>query len=123
MLHRLASNMARIIVKKANIDDKYRSIYEYGCELFLSTSASILSIIFFSLVLNVLYSSIVFLTVFMGIRFFSGGYHATTYFHCFVLTNLVYLISYIASLAFVKYIGIAGEIFLIWAAAYWKERC
>lgn len=47
MLHRLASNMARIIVKKANIDDKYRSIYEYGCELFLSTSASILSIIFF----------------------------------------------------------------------------
>ena len=123
MLHRLASNMARIIVKKANIDDKYRSIYEYGCELFLSTSASILSIIFFSLVLNVLYSSIVFLTVFMGIRFFSGGYHATTYFHCFVLTNLVYLISYIASLTFVKYIGIAEEILLIWAAAYWKERC
>ena len=72
MLHRLASNMARIIVKKANIDDKYRSIYEYGCELFLSTSASILSIIFFSLMLNAPYSSIVLLTVFMGIRFFQA---------------------------------------------------
>ena len=36
-------------------------------------------------------SAFIFLSVFFFLRLFSGGYHATTYARCFLLTNSVYL--------------------------------
>ena len=96
-LNSSATKMAEYIMKKANISQRKKAVFVYGCELTLSTAASILSIIFFSILLNAVYSSFVFLFIFMGIRFFSGGYHAKTYFHCFLLTNFVYILSFLFS--------------------------
>ena len=96
-LNSSATKMAEYIMKKANISQRKKAVFVYGWELTLSTAASILSIIFFSILLNAVYSSFVFLFIFMGIRFFSGGYHAKTYFHCFLLTNFVYILSFLFS--------------------------
>ena len=96
-LNSSATKMAEYIMKKANIPQREKGVFVYGCELTLSTAASILSIIILSIALNAVYSSFVFLLVFMGIRFFAGGYHAKTYFHCFLLTNFVYILSFLSS--------------------------
>ena len=86
-LNSSATKMAEYIMKKANISQRKKAVFVYGCELTLSTAASILSIIFFSILLNAVYSSFVFLFIFMGIR----------YFHCFLLTNFVYILSFLFS--------------------------
>ena len=96
-LQATATKMAQHVMEKANIPQQRKAIFVYGCELTLSTSASVLSIILLSIVLGALYSSFVFLAVFMGIRFFAGGYHAKTYSHCFLLTNFIYIISFLLS--------------------------
>lgn len=96
-LHATATKMAQHVMEKANIPQQRTAIFIYGCELTLSTSASVLSIILLSIVLDALYSSFVFLAVFMGIRFFAGGYHAKTYSQCFLITNAVYIISILSS--------------------------
>ena len=96
-LHLTATKMAEYIMERANISKQRKAVFIYGCELTLSTIASVLSIIILSIFLNAIYSSFVFLLVFIGIRLFAGGYHAKTYSHCFLLTNFVYLLSFLLS--------------------------
>ena len=81
-LHLTATKMAEYIMERANISKQRKAVFIYGCELTLSTIASVLSIIILSIFLNAIYSSFVFLLVFIGIRLFAGGYHAKTYSHC-----------------------------------------
>ena len=96
-LHLTATKMAEYIMERANISKQRKAVFIYGCELTLSTIVSVLSIIILSIFLNAIYSSFVFLLVFIGIRLFAGGYHAKTYSHCFLLTNFVYLLSFLLS--------------------------
>lgn len=93
LLNAWATNLADFVMLKAKVPLQRRSVFVYGCELMLSTCASILSIIVISILVRAPYSSITFLFVFMGIRFFSGGLHAATYLRCFILTNTVYLLT------------------------------
>lgn len=67
-LHLTATKMAEYIMERANISKQRKAVFIYGCELTLSTIASVLSIIIFSIFLNAIYSSFVFLLVFIGIR-------------------------------------------------------
>ena len=93
LLNAWATNLADFVMLKAKVPLQRRSVFVYGCELMLSTCASIISIIVISILVRAPYSSITFLFVFMGIRFFSGGLHAATYLRCFILTNMVYLLT------------------------------
>lgn len=117
MLHCIASSIAEEIMKRANVPKTQRAVFVYGCELLLSTCASAFSVIVLSILMNAVYSSFAFLFVFMGIRLFSGGYHAKTYLHCFLLTNLIYMATFLASRIISKYIGNVGDITLVCAAA------
>ena len=63
----------------------------YGIQLSLSTLASMCSIMVLGILLKNPASAFIFLSVFFFLRLFSGGYHATTYARCFLLTNSVYL--------------------------------
>ena len=53
-----------------------------------------------SCLLSSLASGLVFISVFVPLRLFTGGYHATTYSKCFVISNFIYLFT-----LFVKYIA------------------
>ena len=71
LLNAWATNLADFVMLKAKVPLQRRSVFVYGCELMLSTCASIISIIVISILVRAPYSSITFLFVFMGIRFFS----------------------------------------------------
>lgn len=60
----------------------------------LSTISGMLSVFLLSLLLGNCVAGITFLLVFVGLRLFSGGYHATTYLRCFVLSNCMFLMGY-----------------------------
>lgn len=73
------------------LDPSKKAIYEYGIQLSLSTLASMCSIMVLGILLKNPASAFIFLSVFFFLRLFSGGYHATTYARCFLLTNSGYL--------------------------------
>lgn len=66
----------------------------YGIEITLSSILNIILILFLSIVFHSLREGILFLTVFISTRQFTGGFHASTYFRC----NLVFSLCFLAVL-------------------------
>ena len=79
---------------------------KYGIEITVSSLLSLLIILTISVVANRLIVGVVFLSVFVPIRQFVGGYHADTYLKC----NLTFTICYLLILLLHQYDGIP----LIW---------
>lgn len=91
MLATIAARLTDQLYFRCPLDPSRKAIYEYGIQLSLSTLASMCSIVMLGLLLKNPASAFIFLGVFFFLRLFSGGYHATTYARCFLLTNSVYL--------------------------------
>lgn len=91
MLATIATRLTDQLYFRCPLDPSRKAIYEYGIQLSLSTLASMCSIVMLGLLLKKPASAFIFLGVFFFLRLFSGGYHATTYARCFLLTNSVYL--------------------------------
>lgn len=100
MLEKCADNMTQLLFKKCSLDESRKPVYRYGFQLFLSTSASTTAILLLSALFSLFDHAVMFLLVFMPLRFFSGGYHAKTYGNCFILTNAVYWLTALASLLY-----------------------
>lgn len=105
MLNKVAGKLAKKLVKCS--DAEKEEIYIYGLELIISTSFGLVSILLISCLLSRFTSGLVFISVFVPLRLFTGGYHATTYSECFVISNISYLL-----ILFVR--DIALEIFPMW---------
>ena len=100
MLEKCADSMTEFLFMKCSLDESRKSVYRYGFQLFLSTSASTTAILLLSALFSLFGHAVIFLLIFMPLRFFSGGYHAKTYGSCFILTNAVYWLTATASLLF-----------------------
>ena len=91
MLATIAARLTDQLYFHCPLEPSKKAIYEYGIQLSLSTLASMCSIVLLGLLFKNPASAFIFLGVFFFLRLFSGGYHATTYARCFLLTNSVYL--------------------------------
>lgn len=100
MLNQWANRLTDTLYRHCPIDSSRRQVYVYGFELLISTSSSILSILVLSALLSLPHYAVIFLTVFISLRLFNGGFHAKTYGRCFFLTNAVYVAVLIATLFF-----------------------
>ncbi len=92
MLNKVSVQLSKFLLYKINGDKQEEGIYTYGFELMISTIGFFVSIIIISTLLSHFVSSLVFLVTFVPLRLFTGGYHATTYSRCFILSNLTYLL-------------------------------
>lgn len=92
MLNKLSKRLAGSLAARIDGDADKEAIYTYGLELIISTAAGLVSILLFSAFLDEVFSGVIFITVFVPLRLFTGGYHAETYGKCFVISNLSYLL-------------------------------
>lgn len=105
MLNKVAGILAKKLVEYSDADKE--EIYIYGLELIISTFFGLISILLISCLLSHFTSGLVFISVFVPLRLFTGGYHAATYSKCFVISNISYLL-----ILFVR--DITLEIFPMW---------
>lgn len=103
MLHSCAVGFARVLYERCNLPDDRWNVYVYGTELLLSTTLAAFSILLVSLLAGELFSGILFTIIFVSLRVFVGGFHASTYRNCFLLTNGVFLIALVASMLLEKF--------------------
>lgn len=103
MLHSCAVGFARVLYERCNLPDDRWNVYVYGTELLLSTTLAAFSILLISLLAGELFSGILFIIIFVSLRVFVGGFHASTYRNCFLLTNGVFLIALVASMLLEKF--------------------
>lgn len=103
MLHTCAKKLSSILIKKCGKSTSQEPIFTYGCELAFSTLSAIGSILLLSSITHTLFFSLIFLSIFVSIRLYAGGFHARTYMQCFVVTNLTHWCTYSLSLIFVSW--------------------
>lgn len=83
------------------ITPKMSAIYQYGFELFFSTVFTSVSILIVSCIMDSLYMGLLYFAITIPLRITAGGYHASTYRKCFLISNLLYIaLSCIAKILF-----------------------
>ena len=92
MIHTIAQKTADIFCRQNVADEEKKEIYIYGIELLVSSLIGAVLILGISIGIGKIWSGVVFLSVFILVRQYTGGYHADTYVRCnaaFVLTYLL----------------------------------
>ena len=113
MLQRCASQLVGFLYGKSELDQSKKAIYQYGTELTISTAAAVASILLLATLLGNLLWGVIFLVVFISFRLPGGGYHASTYRNCFILTNSVFLASFILSLILLSTPNVIRNVLLL----------
>lgn len=91
MLHSLSNRMALRLANHGIINPESIEVYVYGFELVFSFAFSTAIILLIGILLSRLLETVVFLTIFVLLRSFTGGYHAKTFIKCAVVTFSTYL--------------------------------
>lgn len=87
------SNFIALSLYKNNIIDKEKiEVCQYGFEIIVSTIIGFLLVLTSGIILREITEAILFYCLFVGVRFFTGGYHADTHFKC-KLTLLICCLS------------------------------
>lgn len=63
-----------------------REVYEYGLLIILSNLITVSVLLLLAVLLGIIKEMFCFLTVFISVRHFAGGYHAKRYQSCFVIS-------------------------------------
>lgn len=113
MLQRCATHIVGFLYHKSELDQSKKAIYQYGTELTISTAAAVASILLLATLLGNLLWGVIFLVVFISFRLPGGGYHASTYRNCFILTNSVFLASFILSLILLSTPNVIRNVLLL----------
>ena len=122
MLNKMATYLARKLLRHQIIQEEALDVYVYGFELLLSFLFTTLLIVTLGLAFQRFLETTVFLGVFIFLRSYSGGYHASKYYACTLVTiniySIVMLLSYFVTVSIVAYsiLGVLGLIALfVWA--------
>lgn len=92
---KISTSIANKLIDKEVICKEKYSIFQYGCELMISTGVSTIIFVIISLITQSFLSSMLFYAGFLLTRKFCGGFHASTYIRChllFAFNHLVFIV-------------------------------
>ncbi len=93
MIHRLAKSIATYFMQENIIERKDFDMYICGAEVLISGIVGIINVMLVSVIFNELHHGIVFLLIFIPIRMYVGGYHASSYLTCNLWFTFVYFLT------------------------------
>ena len=82
MISNLSNIVARYLLREKIIEEKNMPVYSYGFEIIISTVIGVVLILLIGVFTSSLFTAAIFYCLFIGLRFFTGGYHADTHFRC-----------------------------------------
>ncbi len=96
-----------------NNDDDVQNFYRYGIEISISSLLNIILILIIGIIIHHVIDSVIFLSLFILIRSFTGGYHADTYFRCNMLMCITFTLVTFFNTIFSQSISLPIAIFLV----------
>ena len=118
-MEKLALAITDYYIRKNIIDAAKRNIYIYGFKLIISDIVNFIVIILLGLLVNCELESVVFLITLCGLRVFTGGFHAKTFFVCRLSMMITFILVMATSNLLIKsgvnyiYIGLLNIISII----------
>lgn len=92
MLHKLAEDISFYLIINKIIDIEDRDIYIYGLELLISTLFTSISILILGFFTGEWVSGVAYLSVYIFLKSYTGGYHAKHYYECYIYSILVFIV-------------------------------
>lgn len=94
----VSSRILNFLLHNLDIHPEMKEAYQYGIEITISSILNIVLILVCSLIVGDILAGITYLFIFIFLRSFTGGYHATTYFRC----NATFVVTFIITFYFYK---------------------
>lgn len=91
----ISSKTLSFISKFVEISPEAKDVYQYGIEITVSSMFNILLILLCSMALGDILAGITYLFIFIFLRSFTGGYHATTYLRCNIVMVVTFIITFV----------------------------
>lgn len=125
-MEKIATGIAKLLVRENLIEESAMEIYQYGLVRMLELSGAIFTSFLLCLAMGMLKEGIIFFAFFMPLRSFLGGFHLKKYWQCYMMscctlfavlmiTKAVTLDAHVSSMLIVlTVIGIGWEA--------WRER-
>ena len=95
MICRISLKILTFISKYITIPPEMKDVYQYGIEITISSILNATLVLLCSLFLGDIFAGLTYLFIFVFLRSFTGGYHATTYFRCNLTIVITFLITFI----------------------------
>ncbi len=86
MFRRISENIASEMISAGVITSEEKDVYQYSMELLIAMSVNLISSVVLFAVFGKLLEGLTFLAAFLPLRTYSGGYHASNYIKCYVLS-------------------------------------
>ena len=114
MLARVSKQMSSYFIKKGDITEEEREIYDYYFEIMLSTVLNALFLIVCGIVFNNFINTILFMIGFVIFRTVSGGFHASSHMRCFLtLASVFFVLIIMLNFVSLRWINVLTIIFLL----------
>lgn len=121
-MEQISEKIMQYVDEAYMLNEKERSILKFGIESFLEIGINIIVSAILLCRLNMILEGLIFFSIFIPVRAYSGGYHADTYFRCLIFSILSLVIVMLTSNKLHIAMGfsfalISWLLFLIWVIA------
>lgn len=113
LLAKLSHKIGNDLVKSKVVEAEDAEIYIYGINQILTSVLNVSSALIIGLIFGVVFEIAVFMTAYIPLRTFAGGYHARTPLRCYIFSVIMLIIVSIG----MKYLYIANWVYYIVLAA------
>jgi len=91
----VSAKILSFISKLVEIPPVAMAAYQYGIEIMISSIFNIILVLLCSLALGDILAGMTYLFIFIFLRSFTGGYHATTYLRCNITMVVTFIITFV----------------------------
>ena len=96
MICQISEKILKFTSEHLDISPEMKDVYQYGIEITISSMLNVTLVLLCSLILGNVLAGLLYLFIFIFLRSFTGGYHATTYFRCNLTIVLTFIITFFA---------------------------
>ncbi len=109
MISSISQSILNSFIEQNIISEEDKSIYAYGAEIAISYLLNLITMVIISAFMNMVAECIAFLIIFVPLKGYTGGYHASNYKICFVISCLTVT----AVLFATKYVAVQTNQFIL----------
>lgn len=95
MIEIFADQLSKWFVKRNWVETEDTAVFQYGLETILANSLNLVTFFLLAILFHRMLDGMVFLVLFIGIRQFTGGYHAKSYGGCYLTFCFISLVLFI----------------------------
>ena len=117
MISNITDHVVRNLLQAGIINQENKEVYEFGIETFCSDVVNLMTTAMIGILMGQLWECLIFQVVFISLRSWTGGYHASSEWKCWVLSNVMVAVVLLLSRRLPIWFDSNVGLFLLFAAA------